>query len=214
MSNILDELGIDQETYDNGEAGAVAQTFEALESGVYDGTVKEIVIFKNKWDGTEASYTVSIKKGKEPVDFRFRRTIGEKLKDGKPNKGYAGRLKQFAYATGTELTSLSMGSDTTFKHFGTECKGSLMIGMNGKNLKVLLRKSDDIGKTEGESYKITNDVMGVVAMDGTDADGEDAEKAFLETCKKTPIFLHGKKSKGNATAATNTATAEEVEDLL
>ena len=178
MADILDDLGLDQETYDNGEAGAVAKAFEALKSGTYKGTVKDIVIFTNKWDGKQARYTVLVEKDGEPAEFTFRSDIGKELKDGKPNKGYAGRLKQFAYATGTELDELTIGKATKISSFGHECEGNFLVGMNGKKLKVLIRESDDTSKDEGAPFKITNDVMGVVAMNGTDSEGENAEEAF------------------------------------
>lgn len=214
--NILDELGLDQETYDSGEASAVAKAFEPLTSGAYDGVVKEIIIYTNKWDGKQARYTVTVDKNGEPTDLTFRSDIGKELKDGKPNKGYAGRLKQFAHATGTELASLTMGKDTKIKSFGTEYDGEFLIGMNGKKVKVLVRQSDDTNKAEGAPFKITNDVMGVVAMDGTDAEGENAVEAFAETCKKTPIFAAAKKQAGGnkATTAAKTADGGNVDDML
>ena len=213
---ILDELELDQETYDSGEAGAVAKVFEPLASGVYDGTVKEIISYTNKWDGKEMRYIVTVDKNGEPQDLRFRRDIGKTLQSGEANKGYAGRLKQFAYATGTDLASLSMGKATKLKNFGTEYDGEFLVGMNGKKVKVLVRLSDDTNKPEGTAFKITNDVMGVVAMDGTDSDGENAAEAFEETCKKTPVFNAPSKQKAGAkaTAGVKTAAGEDVNDML
>lgn len=217
MENILDELGLDQETYDNGEAGAVQKPFEALPSGVYDAVVKDIIVYTNQFDGKQARYTIVVKKDGEDQELTFRSDIGKTLKDGKPNKGYAGRLKQFAYATNTELDSLSMGKATKIKSFGKDCDGEFLVGMNGKKLKALVRESDDTNKTEGTPFKITNDVAGVIAKNGTDVEGEDAEAAFLELCKKTPVFVNAKKQKasGNAaTAAAKTADGGNVDDML
>ena len=215
--NILDDLGLDQATYDEGEASAVAKSFEAIKSGAYEGTVKEIIIYTNQYGGTEARYTVTVDKDGEATDLTFRRDIGKTLKDGKPNKGYAGRLKQFAYATNTELAALTMGKDVTVKSYGKECKGEYLVGMNGKKLKILVRESDDTNKAEGVAFKITNDVAGVVALDGTDAEGENAEEKFAEQCAKTPIFDNTRKAKAGAKAATTgavTAGGEAVGDLL
>ena len=216
--SILEEMDIDQKVYDEGEASAVAKVFEAIESGVVDATVKEIIVYTNTFDSKQAKYVVNVAKDGEDkgVDLTFRTDIGKTLKDGSANKGYAGRLKQFAYATGTELDSLSMGKEVKFKTFGKEVTGEYLVGMNGKKLKALVRKSDDTNKAEGAPFKITNDIMGVVAMDGTDAEGADAAKAFEESCKKTPIFNAAKKVKGGnkATAGTKTADGTDVDDML
>jgi len=217
MSNILDDLGLDESTYNEGEASAVAKVFEAMPSAVYEGTVKEVIIYTNQWDGKEARYLVEIEKDGEKKEFKFRSDIGKTLKDGKPNKGYAGRLKQFAYATNTELSALSMGKDVTVKSFGKDCKGEYLVGMNGKKVKVLLRTTDDTTKAEGQAFKITNDIAAVVAMDGTDAEGVDAAAAFEEQIKKTPVFEITPKAKGGAkaaTQATTTADGSSVDDML
>jgi len=214
MSEILESLGLDQAEYDNGEASAIAKTFEAMKSGAYEGTVKEVIIYKNQFGGVQARYVVTVNKGSEPTDLTFRSDIGKELRDGKPNKGYAGRLKQFAYATGTELGALSMGKGTTIRTYGKECTGEFLIGMNGKKLTALVRESDDTNKADGAPFKITNDIMGVVAMDGTDADGEKAEEAFAEACKKTPVFNAAKKVKAPKATTATTAGGEDVAGLL
>jgi len=216
--NILDELGLSAETYDNGEAGATIKEFEAKESGVYKGVVKSIIFYKNQWDGDQAQYLVSIEEDGESKDYKFRSDVSKKLKDKTDNKGYAGRLKQFAYATGVELSELSIGKDTEIKVFGKDCKGKFLMGMNNKKVKALLRKSDDTNKAEGEPFKITNDIMGVVAMDGTDFKGEAAAEAFEEVVAKTPIFKAPKKSKGGSTSTSGTqattASGSSVADIL
>lgn len=214
--NILDELGLDEATYEQGEAGAVAKAFEPIPSGVVDAVVKEITIYTNKWDGKQARYVVTVDKNGEPQDLTFRSDIGKTLQSGEANKGYAGRLKQFAHATGTDLAALSMGKDVKIKSFGQEYDGTLLVGMNGKKIKALVRVSDDINKPEGTPFKITNDISGVIAMDGTDSKGEDAATAFTELCEKTPVFPAGKKGKAGATATTATATGdkEKLEDIL
>ncbi len=216
-TEILDIMGLSDESYSNGEAGATIKEFEALPSGVYAGKVKHVIVYKNQWDGTQAQYIVSIEHDGESKDYRFRSDVGQKLKDGSDNKGYAGRLKQFAYATKSELSDMSKGDDTELKVFGKDCKGFFLKGMNEKKLKVLIRKSDDTNKAEGEAFKITNDILGVVAMDGTDSNGEDAAKAFEETIAKTPVFKSPKKVKAgsgsNATEAT-TKSGQTVSDML
>ncbi len=214
---ILEELGLTKEVYADGEAGATIKEFEALDSGVYDGVVKHIIVYKNQWDGTQAQYVVLVEKDGEPKEFKFRQDVGKELKDKTPNKGYAGRLKQFAYATNTELSALSIGKDTKLKVFGKECDGQFLKGMDNKKVKVLLRKSDDTNKEDGEAFKITNDIMGVIAMDGTDAKGELAAEAFEEQIAKTPIFKAPRKVKagsGDKSTQAKTKSGDAIADVL
>ena len=217
MSNILEELNLTEEAYTQGEASAVAKEFTAMTSGVYDGTVKEVIVYTNQYDGKQMRYNIEVTVDGEPKNVTFRSDIGKTLKDGSDNKGYAGRLKQFAYATNTELAALSIGKDVTIKSFGKEVKGEFITGMNGKKIKVLVRQSDDTNKADGQPFKITNDVMGVVAMDGTDSEGENAAEKFEEQVKKTPVFAAPRKVKGGgATTASTASTAggKPVADLL
>ncbi len=216
-TEILDIMGLSDESYKSGEAGATIKEFEALPSGAYIGKVKHVIIYKNQWDGTQAQYIVSIEHNEETKDYKFRSDIGKTLKDGSDNKGYAGRLKQFSYATKTELADMTKGDDTEIKVFGKDCKGFFLKGMNDKKLKVLVRKTDDTNKAEGEPFKVTNDILGVVAMDGTDYEGEDAVKAFEEVVAKTPIFKNPKKVKGgsaNPSTQATTKSGASVTDVL
>ena len=218
MSNkILEELGLTEEVYQDGDAGATIKEFVAVDSGAYDGVVKHIIVYKNQWDGTQAQYVVSIEKEGELKDFKFRSDVGKTLKDGEPNKGYAGRLKQFAYATNTELSALKIGKDIKLKVFGKECEGQFLLGMDNKKVKVLIRKSDDTNKEDGEPFKITNDILGVIAMDGTDAKGELVAEAFEEQIGKTPIFKAPRKQKagsGSASTEAKTKSGEAIADVL
>ena len=215
--SILEELNLTEEAYTQGEASAVAKEFKAMDSAVCEGTVKEIIVYTNQYDGKQMRYNIEVTADGEPKILTFRSDIGKTLKDGSDNKGYAGRLKQFAYATNTELSALSIGKDVTIKSFGKEVKGEYIVGMNGKKIKVLVRQSDDTNKAEGQPFKITNDVMGVVAMDGTDSEGENAAEKFEEQIKKTPVFAAPRKVKGGGATTASTASTvdgKSVADIL
>ena len=47
--SILDTLGISEEQYEKAKDSTVTEAFEVAPSGVYDGKVKEVIIYKNKY---------------------------------------------------------------------------------------------------------------------------------------------------------------------
>ncbi len=201
---ILDSLGVTEEQINNATGSAVAKEFEALKSGAFNATVKEVVVYKQKFKDNEATfmrYTVNITDNDK--DLTFRNDIGKTLKDGKPNGGYADRLKMFSYATGVSMDELSMKDGAEVKSYGKDCSGSFIIGMNGKKLKALVRLTEDTNKADGEPYKFTNDIEGVTSLDGTDPTGENAVQKFEDKVAKTPSF----KIKGYVKAGAKAATA-------
>lgn len=217
MSNFLEDNGLTKENIEQAESSAVGKVFEPLPSGVYSGEVKEVISYKNQWDGEQLSFIVAVKDDKgEERKLSFRQDIGKTLKDGSVNHGYAGRLKQFAHATSTALEDLMTGEATKIKSFGKEHDGKTVKGFTGKTVKALVRLTNDINKEEGANFKYSNDLSGVVAPDGTQADGENAAEMFLETVKKTPIFtIEGKSKKGTtATQATTTASGADINSMI
>jgi len=217
MATFLDEIGLTKEDIEQGESSAAPKAFEPLPSGVYSGEVKEVISYKNQWGGEQLSFIVSVKDDKgEERKLSFRSDIGKTLKDGSINKGYAGRLKQFSHATRTPLDELSIGEDTKIKSFGKEYDGKLVKGFTGKTVKALVRLTNDTNKEEGEKFKYSNDLSGVVAPDGTQPDGENAAETFLELVKKTPIFtVQGKKKAGNSsTQAATTASGADINSMI
>lgn len=216
MSDFLDDLGLTKEDIDNGESTAIVKPFEPLKSGVYSAEVKEVVVYENQWGGKQMRYNLSIKDDKgEDRTVTFRSDIGKELKDKTPNKGYAGRLKQFAHACNVQLSDLSLGAETTIKAYGKDYKGNALVGFTGKTVKALIRLTNDTNKEEGEKFKYTNDVQGVVAPDGTEESGENAAEKFLEQVSKTPIFtVQGKQKAAASTQATTTATGADINSML
>lgn len=217
-NNAMDGFGLSTEDIQNAESSAIAKVFEPLPSGVYEATVEDVVVYKNQWDGKMARYTVIIKDDKgEDRTVSFRRDIGQLLQSGKPNHGYAGRLEQFSHATATPIAEMSMGQETTFKSFGKDIKGTLVVGMKGKKLKALVRLTSDTNKEEGQSFKYTNDLQAVVALDGTQKDGEDAVAPFTKAIETKPVFeVQGKTGTKSKTGneATKTSSGDDVNDLL
>ncbi len=212
----LDDQNITTEELAQGESSTIVKEFEPLKSGVYSGTVKSVFVYKNQWEGTQMKYNLAVKddSGEERI-LSFRSDIGKTLKDGSANKGFTGRLKQFAYATKVSLDDVSTGSEEKIKVFGKETKANNLVGFNGKEIKVLVRLTNDTAKEEGEKFKYSNDVQGVVAIDGTEEGGANGAEAFVESCSKTPIFTIKSKAKAvSATAATTTASGDDISSML
>ena len=212
----LDDQNITTEELAQGESSTIVKEFEPLKSGVYSGTVKSVFVYKNQWEGTQMKYNLAVKddSGEERI-LSFRSDIGKTLKDGSANKGFTGRLKQFAYATKVSLDDVSTGSEEKIKVFGKETKANNLVGFNGKEIKVLVRLTNDTAKEEGEKFKYSNDVQGVVATDGTEEGGANGAEAFVESCSKTPIFTIKSKAKAaSATAATTTASGDDISSML
>jgi hypothetical protein len=217
MANILDDLGITQEELAAGESTTIVKEFQPLKSGVYTAEVKSVYVYENQWGGTQMQYNVAVKDdaGEERL-LSYRSDIGKTLKDGSANKGYAGRLKQFAHACNTPLTDISTGSEETIKVFGKDTKAKAIIGFTGKSIKALVRLTNDTAKEENERFKYTNDLQGVVAPDGTEEGGENAAEKFLEQVEKTPVFTVKSKTKAasSATTATTTASGKDIDSML
>ena len=218
MSNILNDLNITEEQLKEGESSATVKAFEPIPSGVYTGILKEVFVYENQWGGSQMRYNFEItdNDGEKKI-LTYRSDIGDKLKGGEANKGYAGRLKQVSHATGVEIANLSMGSEVKLQSFGKDVEGKALLGMNNKKVKALVRHTDDAGKAEGESFKFSNDIQGVVAVDGTESDGTDAVEAFLEQIKKTPIFSKKSKAKAGGNSTTQgsaSGTTKDVADML
>lgn len=201
--SILEAIGTTAETFAEAKGSAATAAFEPLQSGAYKATIKSVMVYKNQFGGTQMKYIVNLTDSDR--DMEFRQDIGATLKPesegvaGAPNLGYASRLKQFCFAAGVELDSLTM-APTSSKHkiFGKDTDVTLVQGMTGKTVLALVRLSDDTAKAEGESYKLSNDLEGVCAVNGIDASGEDAQATFLAKVEKAPVF----KFKGKAKAAT------------
>lgn len=216
-NSILNELGISQEDLDNAQTSVIGKQFEPLTSGVYAATIGNITVYTNRWETSTMRYEVAVADDNgEQRTLTFTTDVGKTLKDGKANPGYAGRLEQFAYASGTDLASISLGQATKINSFGEEFDGKLLVGMNGKKVKALVKLIDDMSKQEGEPYKFMNFIQGVIHSNGTEKSGENVEEKFNEMISKTPVFIQKKKkaAKEKLTDTAKTASGTAIADLL
>jgi len=182
---ILNQLGIDKEEYESA-TGEVGKEFTPLDAGVYKATVKSILVYTNSFGDKSMRYTVNI--DSENVEISFRKDIGATLKDKKPNGGYANRFKQFLYATNTDESSCSVKEKAEkINSFGKEIEADAILGMNDKKILAEVLLMNDTTKEEGAPFKHMNCLSGVLALDGTDASGENKAEAFSEKAKKNPV---------------------------
>ncbi len=217
MAEINDFLGLTDEDLNNAEASVIMKEFKPLPSGVYAAKIKDIFVYTNKWGNPTMKYTVSIKDedGVERI-IGYQKDINRTLHTGEINGGYAGRVKQFAYAAGVDMADLKQGPMEKIKIFGEEVEAKRLLGMIDKPVKALVKLVNDTSKEEGEPYKLANYLHGVVKQDGTQADGKNGAEAFLKTIEKTPIFKYTpkKKAASSNSSSPTSATAQSIADAL
>lgn len=201
----------------NKATGEVGKEYEPLEAGCYKGKVKGIFIYVNNFESNSMRYivTVSNKEGEER-DLEFINDINSKLKGDLDNVGYANRYKQFLYATNVDESTLTRKDKAgKLNSFGKEYEYDALLGMNDKPVLVEVKLRNDTNKQEGTAFKYSNTINGVLALDGTDATGENKAEKFNEKVKTTPIEEYAgyvKPGNGATTAKANPdATSEAAE---
>ena len=140
--SILDTLGISEEQYEKAKDSTVTEAFEVAHSGVYDGKVKEVIIYKNQFGGETLKVNFAFKYNDQERTISYRDDIGKNLKqtdeekaagkDGKINEGFVARLKSLCTAANVEISALKEGTETKVKAFGKECEGKFLLGLNDK----------------------------------------------------------------------------------
>lgn len=185
MSENLSIIGVSQEAVAEA-TGEVAKPFETLEAGCYKATVKQILMYTNSFGDKAMRYIVNITS--EDRDIEFSKDINSTLKDKSVNGGYTNRYKQFLYATNTEESALSISpTPVKINSFGQDYEAQEILGMVGKPVIAEVLLMNDTNKADGEAYKLRNILSGVLAMDGTDASGDNKADEFTEKCKAKPV---------------------------
>jgi len=203
---LLNELGIDKEVYEEASESTVGEGFSLLESGVYDGEIKNVIIYKNPYfDATMLRVEIDV----DGRILSFRKDVGKLLQSGEPNKGFVSRLKSIAKATNVDINDMTIGKDIQFKMFGKDVDGKQINGVNGKKVKVLVRKSLDTDRPEDDQYRESNDIEGI-----TWAGSEDIEKFTAKVEKHNGIFKWKSGYKPKKTSAEPTEDQKKaVEDM-
>lgn len=214
--SILDTLGISEEQYEKAKDSTVTEAFEVAPSGVYDGKVKEVIIYKNKFGGETLKINFTFKYNDQERTISYRDDIGKNLKQtdeekkenkpGKINEGFVQRLKSLCTATNVDLADVKEGATTEVNSYGAKCEGKFYLGFNDKKVKLLVRHSQDSNKAEGEAYRDSNDVEGV-----TSANHEDIEK-FSAKVEKQADGIFKYKGYVKDGAKKDSAAQEEVKE--
>lgn len=207
--SFLDTLGINKETYEAASASTVAEAYEVLESGAYPATIKNMIMYKNQFDGTMLRVEVELVEPKRVLSFRS--DVGKLLKDGTPNNGFLSRLKSIAAACNFDADNFAIGAEHKFQTYGKEVVGNVITGVLGKKVVALVRKSEDNDRPENDNYRIANDIEGITQK-GTE-DYETFTEKIEKQAGKAFGFKSGYKPKGTTAAASTANSAETKKDL-
>lgn len=211
MSNasFLDTLGINKETFENASASTVAQAYEVLESGAYPAVIKNMIMYKNSFDGTMLRVEVELVEPKRTLSFRS--DVGKLLKDQTVNGGFLARLKSIAAACNFNADEFAIGAEHKFQSYGKEVTGNIVTGVLGKKIVALVRKSEDTDRPETDTFRIANDIEGITQK-GTE-DFETFAEKIEKQAGKAFAFRSGYKPKGSTAANSTANSAETKKDL-
>lgn len=208
--SFLDQLGISKEEFAAAKESTVTEAYEVLESGAYPATIKNMIMYKNQFDGTMLRVEVELTESKRTLSFRS--DVGKLLKDGKPNQGFLSRLKTIASACNFDADNFAIGAEFKFNSYGKEVVGNVVTGVIGKKVVALVRKSEDTDRPENDSYRISNDIE-AVTQKGTEDFETFAEKVEKQEGKPF-TFKSGYKPKGTPKATATTAeTKKDLEEV-
>ena len=213
----LESLGITQEQFDKAKDSTVTEAFEVMPSGVVAGKIKEVILYKNKFGGEMLKINVIVKHNDTERTLSFRDDIGKNLKQtdeekkenkpGKINEGFVARLKSVCAAANVEISALKEGGATKVNSFGAEAEGKFLLGLNDRPVQCLVRHSVDTTKAEGEAYRDSNDIEGVLP-----AGHEDIAVFEAKIEKNKGIFNYKGYVKKDANNSANSASSEEIKD--
>lgn len=208
--NFLDSLGISQESFNEASESTVSEGYEVLPSGAYPAKIKQIILYKNKFDGTMLRIEVELTESKRVLSFRS--DVGKELKDKTLNNGFLSRLKSVAAACNFDAANFAIGAEIKFNSYGTEIKGNLLNGVNDKPVIALVRMSEDSDRPAEDTYKISNDIEGVTQKGSEDLELFETKVAKAEG--KPFKYKSGWKPKGSKAATTSGETTEQAKKDL
>ena len=217
-TDLLASLGITEDQFAAAKDSTVTEAFEVMPSGVYQGKIKEVILYKNKFGGEMLQVNVAVKYNDSERTLSFRDDIGKNLKqtdeekaEGKPgkiNEGFVARLKSICTAANVEISALKDGAATKVKSFGADCEGKFILGLNDKPVQCLVRHSVDTTKAEGAQYRDSNDIEGVLSKGH-----EDIATFEAKVVKNNGIFNYkGYVKKDAANTSSGSAGSAEVQE--
>lgn len=208
------DLGISQEALTEATGSSVTPAFELVPSGVQKAKISGAFVYVNQFGTTTLRINVALNdfSGRE---LTFRQDIGATLKaldDGTvpPNVAYANRLKQLEYATGVSMDNWTYAAaPVKIKVFGKDVDAQQIQGFSDKTVLALVRQSENTNASPDDQYRMSNDIEGLCAVDGTDATGENAAQVFMEKVEKNGGIFKFKGYVKKEAADTPAATAEQ-----
>ena len=220
--SLLESLGITEDQFTAAKDSTVTEAFEVMPSGVVPGKIKEVILYKNSYGGETLQVNVIVKHNDAERTLSFRDDIGKNLKQtdeekaagkpGKINEGFVARLKSLCTAANVEISALKDGAATKVKSFGKECEGKFILGLNDKAVQCLVRHSVDSNKPEGEAYRDSNDIEGVLPKGH-----EDIATFEAKVEKNKGIFTYKgyvKKDTANTSGSAGSAEVQEAAKKL
>ena len=215
--DLLASLGITEDQFAAAKDSTVTEAFEVMPSGVVAGKIKEVILYKNSFGGETLKVSVIVKHNDAERTLSFRDDIGKNLKqtkkkkkEGKPgkiNEGFIARLKSLCTAANVEISALKEGTETKVKAFGKDCEGKFLLGLNDKAVQCLVRHSVDSNKPEGEAYRDSNDIEGVLPKGH-----EDIATFEAKVEKNKGIFTYKGYVKKDTANTSGSAGSAEVQD--
>ncbi len=208
MSNIFDELGLDEKTFNEAEAESVQPAFEVLPSGVYGATIKSLFTFTSSKGAGMLQAVIHVTSSDRDITI-YQNT---KKKDGKPNDIGTRTFKSIIAAANADMSELSTKTEKV-KAYGKEVDGKVVKGLDGKKIAVLVRAVFE----EGAKFENYNEIEAYAKADGTNANGEDLLEEFKAKIEKTPVLNRKAKegaSTGSSSTQATTATGASVADIL
>ncbi len=213
MSNIYEDLGLDEATFKEAEAESVAPAFEVLPSGVYGATIKQLATFTTEKKAGMLIATIHVESADRDITIyqnTKKKPVGDK--PGEPNDIGTRTFKSIIAAANVEMSDLSTKTEK-IKAYGKEVDGKVVKGIEGKKIAALIRAVFD----EGSKFENSNEVEAFAKADGTNAKGEDLLETFKTKIEKTPVKIRkakaGSGASNDSTQAT-TKSGESVADLL
>lgn len=208
-TNFLDSLGISQEAFNEASESTVSEGYEVLPSGAYPAKIKQVILYKNKFEGTMLRFEVELTDSKRVLSFRS--DVGKELKDKTINNGFLSRLKSVAAACNFDAANFTIGAEVKFNSYGSEIKGNLLNGVNDKPVIALVRMSEDTDRPAEDTYRISNDIEGVTQKGSEDLELFETKLAKAEG--KPFKYKSGWKPKGSKAAASGASTEQAKKDL-
>jgi len=204
--NVLNDLGINKEQWEEVAPIEVNEGYKPLESGVYNATVKEVAYYTTDNGAVQLKIVLTVP---ELLDHELTQYQNIKKRNGEVNEIGERWFKGLFDATNTDIND-TIVEEGEFEAYGSKKKGKIIRGLTGKPLKALVRAVHE----EGAKFPDYNEFT-FARIDGTNGKGEDIVSKFKETIEKVPVLQRtAKNQQGGSQKEVKTSSGQDVKDLL